>query len=204
MTALKEKTIALTFDDGPSPDTTPMLLDILSAYKVPASFCVLGSLVSTNEEILQRIVSLNCEIVNHSWNHENLTKYPEAEIEENIRRTDAEIFRACGVRTRFFRPPYGATNPPLMAVTQRLGKPQLLWMVDSEDWKLRNAPDIIPAVLHAADNKAIVLMHDIYRSSCEAAAVIIPELLKQGYELKTVSDLLKHRNPCPGQIYGHG
>ena len=116
MTASHSKNIALTFDDGPSPDNTPMLLDILSEYNVPASFCVLGSLIESNEALLKRMLSLNCEIINHSWNHEYLTKVPEEEIYDNIRRTDDAILRACGVRPRFFRPPYGASNECLQSV----------------------------------------------------------------------------------------
>ncbi len=197
------KIIALTFDDGPSPDNTPMLLDILSEYNVPASFCVLGSLIESNEALLKRMLSLNCEIVNHSWNHEYLAKAPKEVIYDNIRRTDDAIFRACGVRPRFFRPPYGASNECLQSVLKSLEKIELLWNSDPEDWRLRDAQKVTSAVLDSVAGKEIIILHDIYTSTCMAAAVIIPELLHRGYELKTVSDLLKHKNPVPGKAYGH-
>ena len=203
MSDAAEKSIALTFDDGPSPENTPGLLDILTEYKVPASFCVLGSLIESNEYLLQRMLSLSCEIVNHSWNHEYLSKAPEEEIYENIRRTDDAIVRACGVRPRFFRPPYGASNEQLQSVLIRMEKAELLWNADPEDWKLRDTSQIISAVLDSAADGQIVIMHDIYAPTCAAASVIIPELLNRGYELKTVSELLKHRHPVPGRAYGH-
>lgn len=203
MTSSPAKKIALTFDDGPSPDNTPMLLDILSEYNVPASFCVLGSLIESNEALLKRMLSINCEIVNHSWNHEYLAKSPEEVIYDNIQRTDDAIFRACGVRPQYFRPPYGASNECLKSALKNLKKTGLLWNSDPEDWKLRDATKIASAVLDSVTDGGIIILHDIYTPTCMAAAVIIPELLQRGYELKTVSDLLKHRNPVPGKFYGH-
>ena len=199
-------TVALTFDDGPSPETTPKILDLLSEYDAKATFCVLGSLVRLYPDIVKRAVSSGCEIVNHTWNHERLTQLTDEEVLSNIQASDLAISEASGVHPFLIRPPYAAYNKHLLKLMKKSGKAGLFWYNDSLDWKLRDAQQIIPHVLDSVKDRDIILMHDLYPSTYEAAAVIIPELIKRGFELKTVSGMLEEKNIplISGQRYRHG
>lgn len=194
---------AITFDDGPSDKVTPRVLDLLKQYNVPATFCVTGAGAEKHPELLCRMTAQGCEIVNHSWSHEKLTDISCEEIIVSLEKAEEAIFNACGEHTVFIRPPYGAWDDRVAAVAYVLEKALLRWNVDSFDWKYRDAGVIIPKVLNEVRDGHVILMHDIYLSSYEAAAVIIPELKNRGYELMTAGGILKRRGITvnPGMNY---
>ncbi|PCK20023.1 hypothetical protein CEY02_15530 [Bacillus pumilus] len=195
-----KKSIALTFDDGPNPETTSKILNALKQNKGHATFFVLGSRVQYYPGMLTDILKGGNEIGNHSYNHPLLTRLPLKQAVKQVEDTQQLIEKASGYTPTHFRPPYGGTNQD---INQAVGMKVSLWDVDPEDWKIRNSQQIINHVLsHAADGRT-VLMHDIYESSARAAVKIIHELTKQGYQLVTVSELeqlKKERNePAPVQ-----
>ena len=194
---------AITFDDGPSAEITPRVLDLLEQYHVPATFCVVGNNVRKHPELLRRMTEQGCEIANHSQNHERFTQISCKEIVDSITLTEKAIFDACGKKTVFIRPPYGAYDIRVALIAYALDKSLLLWNMDSCDWKTRDAAAVIPSVLRAVRDEQTILLHDLYLSSYEAAAVIIPELQKRGYELTTAEGILKRRGIpiVPGQCY---
>ncbi|MCL1952834.1 MAG: polysaccharide deacetylase family protein, partial [Oscillospiraceae bacterium] len=181
--------IALTFDDGPS-KYTPQILDILERYGCRATFCVVGNLVDARKDTVKRASDLGCEVIGHSWDHRDLSKLSAEEIKEELNDTSAVIESATGVSPRMYRPPYGAVGGAVKSTSAQLGYAMIHWSVDPEDWKTRNADAVYSAVMGHANDRAIILSHDLYGSTVDAYARIIPELLFKGYQLVTVSELM--------------
>src|SRR5580700_8778568 len=105
-----DRTVALTFDDGPHPELTPRLLDILAQEKICATFFVIGECAARSPEIVARAYGAGHEIGNHSWSHPFLTHIPLARAGEEISRTDALLHSITGEFPNAIRPPYGAMN----------------------------------------------------------------------------------------------
>lgn len=180
--------VALTFDDGPSAAATAKILDLLERYHVKATFFVLGNMAEALPEMLKRQVALGCEIGNHTQGHKNLTKLSVTDMRYQIDTVNNYVESVTGVRPRLLRPPYGAKNDYVRAES---GMPLMLWNIDTEDWKHRNAQKTIDAVLNFVQDGDIILMHDLYVTTAEACETIIPELINRGFELVTVSELFE-------------
>lgn len=194
-TALRQ--IALTFDDGPNPATTPVILDLLKKYNVKATFFVLGSVVEGNETILQRMVAEGHEVANHTWSHPNLTHLSTEQIKKEIELTQAVVEKAIGKRPTMMRPPYGAVN---QAVIDAMGLPSIYWNVDTEDWSNRDRHAIFERVKEQACPGCIILMHDIHQPTVDSLEPVLQFLTSEGYNLVTTSELLGP-NLNPQHIY---
>ena len=192
--------VALTFDDGPNANTN-LLLDILEAYNARATFCVIGQQVSGNAAIIERAVALGSEIIGHSWDHINLTKLSKSDILWQLDTTNDAIASITGVNTQLFRAPYGAVNDEVEEAAREAGYAIIFWSVDPLDWKSRDANSIYKEVTDVVKNGDIILSHDIYMSTVDAYERIIPELIRQGYQLVTVSELLAGRGIEVGNTY---
>jgi peptidoglycan/xylan/chitin deacetylase (PgdA/CDA1 family) len=192
----KVKCIALTFDDGPGPGTAT-ILDTLKQYNAHATFMVVGSRVAPNASLLKREVAEGHDIGNHTWDHADLTNLSAAQVASEIDSTAQVVANVVGKRPYFVRPPYGSYNKTVEA---EINLPLILWNVDPNDWKDRNADIVHQRIMAAAKPGAILLSHDIYTTTAAAYQRIIPELTQQGYTLVTVSDLLdlNPANPVPG------
>jgi peptidoglycan/xylan/chitin deacetylase (PgdA/CDA1 family) len=194
------KCVALTFDDGPG-EYTGKLLDLLRARGVRATFFVVGQMVAADKggHNTRRIVAEGHEIGNHSWSHPDLTRLPDHALRFQIEHTDDVVEKLTGVRMRVMRPPYGSTNRRVAAEARREGLAQILWSVDTLDWR-----DRVPAIVARRAGKAgvgsIVLMHDIHRSTVEAVPRVLDVLAHKGYTLVTISELYG-RTPAPGRMY---
>jgi len=197
--------VALTFDDGPSKNTA-QILDILEKYGAHATFCVVGNLVDARKSTVKRAFDLGCEIIGHSWDHRDLTKLTVEEIENEINDTSAVIESITGVSPKLYRPPYGAVNDKLKSVSAELGYAMINWCVDPMDWHTRDADKVHDAIMADTGNRAIVLSHDLYVSTADAMERVIPELLLQGYQLVTVSELMYYSNKTleAGVVYHSG
>ncbi len=196
--------IALTFDDGPHNDTTNMVLDVLEEYHVPATFFVVGECVGPGtEETLKRAVSLGCEIGNHTLNHEILTSVDTQEMDHQIQSTNDLIRQYAGTECTLLRPPDGACDDNVSAYCKQHNLPMIHWILDTEDWRTRNTDSIISEVRSYRGDGQIVLMHDIYETTANAVKTIVPELLNEGYQLVTVSELayMYDTKLEPGEIY---
>lgn len=179
--------IALTFDDGPYPNVTTHILDVLEEHGVCATFFVLGSRVAGREDVLLRMESLGCEIGNHTYSHADLTQLSAAQCAEEINKTNAEFERVLGHAAAVVRPPYGFYNA---TVRQNVPYPLVLWTVDTNDWKPRNTSELTEYVVQAAQEGSVILMHDQQDSTAEAMDAIIPELIAKGFRFVTVSELI--------------
>ncbi|WP_148223857.1 polysaccharide deacetylase family protein [Spirochaeta thermophila] len=193
------KLVALTFDDGPDPVMTPRVLDKLETYGVKATFFVIGQLVNERTTpVLERIVRMGCEIGNHSWGWESMNTMPPEEIEESVDKTTKAIEKYAGTTPRFFRPPNLAVSDTMYEVIDLPFASGIL----AFDWAGQNttAEQRAKHVLDAVRDGAIILMHDVQpepHPTPEALDIIIPELLAQGYEFVTLSELFERKGIDP-------
>ncbi|GAA3790945.1 polysaccharide deacetylase family protein [Streptomyces phyllanthi] len=182
----KVKCIALTFDDGPAAPETATLLTYLAQYKARATFFVVGQNVAAHPELVRAEAKAGHEVGNHSFTHPDLTKLTRDEIASQLGRTSALIKAATGKAPTLFRPPYGAINVEVKAATTLS---PVLWDVDTEDWKYRDAAKVARTVVAEAERNDVVLMHDIHPTSVAAVPQILRTLTADGYHFVTVSHL---------------
>ncbi|NHI79936.1 polysaccharide deacetylase family protein [Lactococcus petauri] len=186
----KKKLVALTFDDGPAPETTLRLLSILKKENVPATFFVLGNRVQFYPEIVRKAYQEGHQIGSHTYNHLNLPELPIEEAQKEVNMTRDIIKQTIGKDPEGTRPPYGATTPQITTI---VNNPVIQWSVDSLDWQSKNADSIEQTVLSEVYDGSIILMHDIYDSSVDGAQKVIIDLKKQGYTFVTVNQLIESR-----------
>jgi len=183
--------IAMTFDDGPHPQNTPRLLDILRARNIKATFYVIGRSVDLYPQIVRRTVAEGHEIGNHSQTHRLLSKLGDSELRSEMARCRDAVGRAAGVRMRTMRPPYGGLlQRQRELVMNEFGYPTILWSVDPLDWK-RPGPSVVTSrILSGTNAGSIVLAHDLHAQTVDAMPATIDGLLRRGFKFVTVSQLL--------------
>ncbi len=185
------RTVAITFDDGPSAKLTPALLDMLKQRGIKATFFVVGQNAAEYPDILKRAVAEGHEIGNHSWSHLQLNRLSESGLAAQIEKTNAAIRAAIGHDPVVMRPPYGATNAKLdRRFNEKWGLKVILWDVDPLDWKYRNSARVQNAILSQARPGSIILVHDIHATSVAAMPAVLDGLLAKGYKFATVSELI--------------
>jgi peptidoglycan/xylan/chitin deacetylase (PgdA/CDA1 family) len=191
------KCIALTFDDGPGPDTG-RLLDLLKAQNVPATFFVLGDQAVKYPSLVQREYAEGNEVGNHTWDHKDLSTLSAAAVQDEINH-GADAIAATGIpRPTLVRPPYGAVSATVRSVA---GYPLIMWRVDPEDWKYPDAARVADQIVEHARPGRIVLSHDIHATTVDAIPAVIQRLRQQGYTFVTVSTLMKGVNLQNGTSY---
>lgn len=183
-----KKLIALTFDDGPYESVTNRILDVLDKYNAKATFFVMGNRVLDYPTTLRRTFEEGHEIGNHTYSHKQLTKLNEKSIKYEIEYSNEMINQVIEVGDALLRPPYGDHN----ALVDKIVKvPMITWSIDSLDWKSKDKDKVIEQIKATLHENAIVLMHDLYESTADAIEELIPYLIKEGYELVTVSELFE-------------
>ena len=188
--------VALTFDDGPSVYTEG-LLDILSEHGVQATFFILGKSARIQSETVSRMFAEGHQIGNHTWDHPNLTQLPDEVILQQVRQTDDIVTQIIGQPTQHLRPPYGAYNDRVLAVS---GLPIIFWSVDPLDWRDRDA-EIVAARIIESPAGAIILAHDIHKTTVIAVPVIIEALRNRGTQFVTVTKLFGPEQLVAGNVY---
>ncbi len=196
------RAVALTIDDGPHYKTTPEVLAVLKEKGVRATFFVLGENVDRRPELLAREVADGHEIAVHGYHHISLTRQDKAAVAAELERAEQAIGRGTAVKPRLFRPPGGHYNAAVVAAARERGYTMVLWDVDPHDWARPPAEDVVKTVLRQATPGSIVLLHDgqYPLPTPRALAIIIDRLRAEGYELVTVSELLRlnERRPALG------
>ena len=182
------KTIALTFDDGPGP-YTEKLLDILDKYDAKATFFLIGSKVSGQASVVRSIQARDHQLGNHSWSHPELPKLSVDQIAGEIDRTNEAIRQATGVKPSILRPPYGAVNGVVLEQLRLRNMSSILWSVDTRDWADRNSQIVCSRAVAGARPGAVILMHDIHQTSVNAVPCILSSLKQQGYSFVTIQRL---------------
>lgn len=185
---VKEKpSIAITFDDGPSSRYTGRLLDGLKERNVKASFFLIGENAEGSPVLVERIYKEGHLIGNHTYSHVQMTHLSEEAAVREIEKTDQVISAITGEHVAYMRPPFGAWQRELEVRMEVL---PVLWSVDPLDWTTENVDEIVSKVVTEVEEGDIILLHDCYASSVEAALRIVDILQKEGYEFVTVDRLL--------------
>ena len=188
----KEKVVALTFDDGPSKNVTTKLLDLLDKYDVKVTFFVVGDFVEQNPDVLKEEYERGHTIGLHTLHHDySWVKDTQGAI-KNLQDEEDMIYEICGVRPYLFRPPGGIMNSKLL---QALARPAIIWDVDPQDWKYKDADHVYNEVMNQVTSGDIVLSHDLYETTYQAYVRIIPALIERGYRFVTVDELLGITDP---------
>ena len=162
--------VALTYDDGPHPET-PLVLDALKRHKLKATFFLVGWNVEARPDIAQRIVREGHEVANHSWMHSDLTLMTPEEAAEDLRKTNEIIRQVTGKSPKFVRPPYGSTNDAVRAAMAKNGLTEVMWSQDSYDWTEKPV-DYIVNQLKLVPPGGTYLMHDQMANTLAAVPVI--------------------------------
>ena len=183
----EEKRIAITFDDGPHRLYTPKLLDGLKERGIHATFFLVGENIGNNEALVKRMAEEGHLIGNHTFSHVQLTKMKKEDACWEVQQTNERICAVTGAPVLYIRPPYGSWNDELQA---EIPMTVTLWNLDSEDWKSQNTGKIVELVESEAEEGSIILLHDIFDTSVEAALRIVDDLTAQGYTFVTVDELL--------------
>ncbi|MGI5891829.1 MAG: polysaccharide deacetylase family protein [Bacillota bacterium] len=200
----KRPMVALTFDDGPHSKWTPLLLDALKKREAKATFFVLGNRVEGLPYIAKRAVAEGHSVNIHSYNHiGEFTKMSDGLLAEHIRKTSKAIIAASGQYPYLVRPPYGSINKDTAA---KIKLPIILWNKDPLDWKYRDSQKVTKNILAQVKDGDIILLHDIYPSSVNAAVAVIDALRAKGYQFVTIEDLFRYKNISleAGGIYRKG
>ena len=181
------KYIAITFDDGPDIKTTPILLDGLKKRGIKATFFIIGENAEKYPEIIKRMSDEGHLIGNHTYSHINLQKISKSDAVSEITKTNAIIESNSGQMVKFIRPPYGSIPKDLQEETCLT---PVLWTIDSRDWSVLNSASVARHIISRAHNGDIILLHDIFDTSVEAAFIVIDELQKHGFQFVTADKLI--------------
>lgn len=182
-----EQLLALTFDDGPHRTHTGRLLDGLKERGVKASFFLVGENIPGNEELVRRMAEEGHFIGVHCYSHVDLTKKKAEDSCRDILKTAEMIEEITGSRPEYIRPPYGSWNAELEECVEML---PVFWDIDTLDWKTQNSRKILAHIVKQAGKHQVVLMHDVFSTSVDAALAAVDTLAKQGYTFVTVDELL--------------
>ena len=187
----KSKKIALTFDDGPNPDNTLLLLRTLERKNVLATFFLIGENAEAYPELVKEIQGRGHEIGNHSYSHPNMGKAEPLKVIREIRKTQRILEQTTGTSPTLYRPPYGTMMLEDLVVIPRFGLTTILWTVDSKDWAGIDKEQIEETILETVYNGSIIVCHEQCRATIEALPRVIDILKEKGYEFVTVSEIIE-------------
>lgn len=195
--------VALTFDDGPANGITNRIIEALVNNDSAATFFVVGSRVSNNSSLIEQIITTGNEIGNHTYSHTSLTKMSDDEFFNEINGVINDVNAIITTDVNIIRPTYGNYNQHVKDLSPY---PLILWSIDTEDWKYRDADRIYEHVMANVKDGDIILLHDLYESSAAAAERLIPALIEKGYQIVTVSELMEYKGIImePGGVYSSG
>lgn len=181
------KKVALTFDDGPHKYYTQELLDGLRERQVIATFFLIGESIEGKEDVVKQMHEDGHLIGNHTYTHVQLNKEKTDDACAEVWKTNTKIFDVTGEVPYFIRPPFGEWNEELSCV---IDMSPVLWDLDPLDWKYQDKDRIVKYVVKNVRDGDIILLHDVYKTSVQAALEIVDILKKEGYEFVTVEELI--------------
>ena len=195
--------VALTFDDGPRRGTTDRLLEGLKERGASATFFLVGEEAERYPELVKRMQAEDHQVGNHTWSHVRLEGASTAVIQEEVGKTEELLETLLGGSGYWLRPPYGLITPGTEKLVQ---VPMVKWSVDPRDWESKNTDKVVQAVLKNVKPNSIILLHDIYDTSVDAALKVVDTLEAQGYCFVTVEELLCLNGVTPeaGELYRTG
>ncbi len=191
---LKDKKIAITFDDGPNQKYTLDVLDILERYDAKATFFCIGQNIEEYPEILQQIAEHGHEVGNHTFSHHVMIDFNSTEnwlLE--IKQNDTAIQKVIGKKTTIFRPPFGVTTPKLAKALEVTGHQVIGWNIRSYDTVIKNPERIIKNITKQLHPGAIILLHDNQSNVMTVLEQLLQFLQKQNYQTVTINELLNEK-----------
>lgn len=199
----KGKPVAITFDDGPSPDTTPGILDTLKEYDVQATFFNLTRNTEKYPDIASRIVDEGHEIANHSISHRDLITVGDYDLELEVMHSKEIIEDATGESPTLFRPPYGSIDDRVKSVIKDSDQTLAMWSIDTLDWQNQDPDTILNNIKERIRPGSIILVHDIQPATAQALPKILDYLEAAGYHQTTMSELIPYiQNTYNDGYYG--
>ncbi len=194
------KYVALTFDDGPRAETTSVLLEGLQQRGVKATFFLIGEQIPGNEWLVQWMAESGHQIGSHTFTHLRIQGSNQDTVLQEINKTEVLLTSILGEGKYWLRPPYGLIDEKQKKLIKT---PMVYWSIDPEDWKTLNTSQIVEHVCSRVENGDIILLHDFYPTSVEAALQIVDRLQDKGYEFVTVEELLwlSGTQPQAGKLY---
>lgn len=186
------KYVALTFDDGPHPDVTPQILDLLDQYNAKATFFMLGLMAERYPDSVHQVYKASHQIATHTYTHRNLSKLSSEHSTQEIQAAMNIIHTTVPeIRNIMFRPPYGIATD---AIKQDNDVIFINWSVDSEDWKYKDPQKACQTIVDSTRDGSVILMHDIYPSSVAALECALTSLSANGYQFVTIETLMEIRD----------
>ena len=188
----KVGTLTITFDDGPHPEHTPAILEILKQHNVPATFFMIGKHVDEHPTIAKKVADAGHEIGNHSYNHRNRHGILSTQkVAEEIAQCNGAITKATGVHTHYYRPPFGVTNPNIASAVGHSNMQAIGWDIRSLDTTTNDADALLKRITDRIENGSILLLHDTQ----PVTVAVLPKLLdyckQQGIPVVSLKDSLK-------------
>jgi peptidoglycan/xylan/chitin deacetylase (PgdA/CDA1 family) len=200
-----DKVVALTFDDGPSPEWTPQVLDELKKAQVKATFFMLGNHVERYPEIARRVLAEGHEIGNHTYDHHVLIYYKMEELEKEIKDAEKAIKTVTGQNTRYFRPPKAWLSSREKKKIEEMGYKIVLWSLNSKDWVTYHDKQITSYILKRIQPGDIILFHDsggVFTAeggnrtqTIKTIPRLVKKLEEKGYRFVTISELMAQPQP---------
>lgn len=185
------KEVAITFDDGPDATVTQEILDVLQRFEAPAAFFLIGKNIPGNEELVKRMVLEGHTLGNHSHSHAYLWDlWMPASIRRDIERAEEEIFSVTGLRTRFFRPPYGVINPMVTWALEKLHYHVIAWNVRSFDTTSSHPEQLLRRIIQRVKPGSVIVLHDTRQISAGILSGLIVSLREQGYTITPLPRLI--------------
>lgn len=193
--------VALTFDDGPSGRFTRRLLEGLSQRQVCVTFLLCGYRLAEDPRLAEQMIAQGHEIGLHGYSHKNMAAMSRQAVQKEL--SDTLALLPDGYQPAFFRPPGGAFSEKTRQASEDAGLAILNWSVDPMDWKNHNAAAVEAAVLEQVKDGDVVLLHDLYDGSVDAALAIVDKLQAQGFRFVTASQLAQKKGVAiqPGKVY---
>jgi len=192
--ARDDQKIAITVDGVWGAELTPQLLSIFEEYGINITFFFGGYWLEKYPEVLKQISDAGHEIGNHSYTHPKCSRLSREDFREELRKTQGLIEQTAGSQPLFFRPPFGDYNNQVIEVAREEGYQVIQWSIDSLDWKEPGTDFIVRRIMENVKPGSIILMHNNAPDTPEALRILLPELLKRGYEVVPLSELIFKEN----------
>lgn len=181
-----KKTVALTFDDGPSSKYNAQFLDVLARNKAHATFFMVGTMMNNCQKCVLDTYNSGNEVGSHTYNHMNIKKNNALDVNDNLKQVDDLFYKITNDHIKYVRPPYGSYSKENL---ENINNPLILWNIDTEDWSHHDVDYIVNSVMENVQDGSIILMHELYETSLQALEVLLPRLYAEGYQVVSVSEL---------------
>jgi peptidoglycan/xylan/chitin deacetylase (PgdA/CDA1 family) len=179
--------IAITFDDGPSPGVTNIVLQELEKRNLKATFFMIGSKVDRFPSLAKEVVDAGHEVANHSYTHPALSSLPDDRVRWELAKCQEAIHNATGKTPVWFRPPYGAFRPNQGHLAREAGLGIAIWSVDPRDWAKPGESAIISRIMTTTTPGSIILLHDLHQQTANAVSGVLSGLRERSYSFANLS-----------------